>query len=335
MRKSFSVNLAAGAIGLMAATTFADIKVNDQLSLSGFLDMSAYETNDGPITGAIDQFEIDFLFKFNDKISARVDLAQGGVGGGAPTNLASGETVSASLALEQGFITYTEGAASLFVGKFLSATGFESAEPTGLYQYSASVYCDGVGQAVPCVYGGYQNGVALSYSLSPMLSVYGAVVGSTAGIPSTGVDPAGSTSLKDPAVEVQVSLMPVEGVTVKAAYLYDAFAGAPEAYNLANVWASYAKGPITVGAEFNYFMNFTAVDDNGTSWLAMANYKLTDKIAATARVSAIASDLGEDETGITFSPSYSVNGNWLIVTEVSRLLDAEVTTFALESLVMF
>ena len=330
MRKSLSLNLAAGALGLMAASSFAEIKVNDALSLSGFADMSIYgaspSTGSSTLDASLDQFEMDFMFKLTDNFSLRADIAQGGAGGAV---------TAGAIGVEQAYFTYTMGSAALMGGRFLSSTGFESAEPTGLYQYSASVYCDNTNQAVPCIYGGYQNGLALSYTISPMISVYGAVIGSTAGSSAVGYDAAGSTSLKDPAVEVQVSLAPVEGVTVKAAYLYDAFAGAPEAYNLANIWASYAKGPLTVAAEFNYFMNFTAIDDNGTAWLAMANYKLTDKIAATARVSSIASDLGEDETGITLSPSYAMNGNWLLVAEVSQLLDAEVTTYAFESLVSF
>lgn len=329
MRKSVSMGLVASVLGMGMAN--AEVKVSDALTLSGFVDKSITSgmPASGPMTldASLDQVELDLAFKLSDKLSLRIDIAQGGAGGAVGTG---------ALGAEQAYFTYAlSEKLNLMGGRFLSSTGFESAEPTGLYQYSASVYCDGVGQAIPCVYGGYQNGVAASYSISPMISVYGALVGSTAGAAATGVDAAGSTSLKDPAVEVQVSLMPVEGVTVKAAYLYDAFAGAPEAYNLANVWASYAKGPLLVGAEFNYFTNFTAVDDNGTSWLAMANYKLTDKFAATARVSAITSDLGEDETGVTLSPSYAVNANWLIVAEVSRLLDAEVTALALESLIMF
>jgi hypothetical protein len=317
------VNLAAGAIGLMAATSFADIKINDQLSLSGFLDMSAYETNDGPITGAIDQFEIDFLFKFNDKISARVDLAQGGVGGGLSTTLASGEVVPGSLALEQGFITYTEGPLSLFVGKFLSATGFESAEPTGLYQYSAS--------ATVSAYGGYNTGVGASYTLTPMLNLYGAFFTSE----WTTTDNTFST----PAGEAGLTLTPVEGVTAKAFYLVEAVEIPGENYlrQGANVWASYAKGPLLVAGEVNYQMNWLAEDVDGLGFLVMTNYKLTDKIAGTLRYSQLKFDFpgAVVNNEFTISPSYAFASNWWALFEYRREIEAEINSYALETTITF
>src|SRR4051812_276868 len=87
MRKSFSLGLAAGVlgIGLSAIPAKADVKLNDQLSLSGFIDMSTYYntqvftfpgfTGTSNEPGAtFDQFELDFMYKFSDKLSARVDL---------------------------------------------------------------------------------------------------------------------------------------------------------------------------------------------------------------------------------------------------------------------
>lgn len=322
MRKSFSVNLAASAVGLLAAASFADVKVNDQLSLSGFLDMSAYETNDGPITGAIDQFEIDFLFKFNDKISARVDLAQGGVGGGASTTLASGEVVPGSLALEQGFITYTEGAASLFVGKFLSATGFESAEPTGLYQYSPS--------ATISAYGGYNTGIGASYTLTPMVSLYGAVFTS---------EWTGDNTFSTPGGEAGVTVTPLEGVTAKVFYLAEGVETDAEDYirQGVNAWASYAKGPLLVAGEVNYQMNWGGEDVDGLGFLVMTNYKLTDKIAGTLRYSQLKFDVpgAVVNNEVTISPSYAFASNWWALFEYRRDIELEINSYGLETTITF
>src|SRR5690606_3500469 len=150
MRTSVSMGLAAGILGMGIAS--AGIKVSDALSLSGFIDMSATaglpDTGPKSLTASFDQFELDFLYTFSDKLSAQVDVNS--IGGGA-------------LELEQAFIAYTAGPATLYAGKFLSATGFEAAEPTGLYQYSYSRNCDRT--VGGCVYGGYQNGVAVSYTV--------------------------------------------------------------------------------------------------------------------------------------------------------------------------
>jgi hypothetical protein len=321
MRKSLSLNLAAGALGLMAASSFAEIKVNDVLSLSGFLDMSAYETNDGPITGAVDQFEVDFMFKFSDKLSARVDIAQGGVGGGAPTTLASGEIVPAAFILEQGFITYTEGAVSLMLGKFLSATGFESAEPTGLYQYSASTTVS--------AYGGYNTGVGASYTLSPMIGLYGALFTS---------EWTGDNTFSTPGGEAGVTLTPAEGVTAKAFYLVEGIEVPGEDYvkQGANVWASYAMGPLLVAGEVNYIMNWDALDSDGLGFLVMTNYKLTDKIAGTLRYSQLKTDaMAEASNEVTISPSYAFTSNWWALFEYRRDINAEVNSYGLETTITF
>jgi hypothetical protein len=324
MRKSSSLNLAAGALGLMAVASFADVKVNDQLSLSGFVDMSAYETNDGPITAAVDQFEVDFLFKFSDKLSARVDLAQGGVGGGlngARLVTATDTVTTGSLFVEQAFITYTEGAASLFVGKFLSATGFESAEPTGLYQYSAS--------ATVSAYGGYNTGIGASFTLSPMVSLYGALFTS---------EWTGDNTVATPGGEAGVTLTPVTGVTVKAFYLAEGIETPAEDYlkQGTNVWASYAMGPLLAAGEVNYIMNWDAEDSDGLGFLVMTNYKLTDKIAGTLRYSQLKTDaMAEASNEFTVSPSYAFTSNWWALFEYRRDINAEINSYGLETTITF
>jgi hypothetical protein len=67
----------------------------------------------------------------------------------------------------------------------------------------------------------------------------------------------------------------------------------------------------------------------------MANYKVTDQLAATVRYSGIKVGDLDPDTEITFSPSYALTGNWLVLAEVKRQLDAEVTNFAVESLFTF
>src|SRR5690606_34215558 len=104
MRKSVSMGLVAGVLGMGLAN--AEIKVDDKLSLTGFIDMSAGANfPDGGAAGygaGFDQFELDFLYKFTDKLSAQVDL-----------NYFGGE-----FGLEQGFITYAAtDKLSLYAGK--------------------------------------------------------------------------------------------------------------------------------------------------------------------------------------------------------------------------
>jgi hypothetical protein len=280
--------------------------------------MSAKSTfpdgGDPTLDAAFDQFELDFLYKFSDKLSAQVDLNS--LGGG-------------SVDLEQAFLAYTAGPATLYAGKFLSASGFEAAEPTGLYQYSYSS---------TLVYGGYQNGVAASYTISPMISLYGAVIGSV----WDGFD----TDLTEPGYEAQVSVMPIEGVTAKVGY-FTTEVGAFYT-SLVNAWASYSAGPLTVAAEFNMVTNWygdhdasdlTAdvpmEDNNGIGYLAMVNYKLSDKLGITGRYSALDTDVGGLDNEVTVSPGYAVTDFWFVLAEAKYLIEAKTTELAVESILTF
>lgn len=317
MRKSVSMGLVAGVLGMSVAN--AEIKVSDALSLSGFIDMSATSNfpdgGDPTLDAAFDQFELDFSFTFSDKLTAQVDLNS--LGGGA-------------MDLEQAYITYAAtDKLSVYAGKFLSASGFEAAEPTGLYQYSYSE---------TLVYGGYQNGVAVSYALNPMISLYGAVVGSV----WDGAD----TDLTYPGYEAQLTLTPIEGLTAKGGYFATDVGGFTT--SLINVWASYEVGPLTLGAEVNVVSNWYGDDDgsdltpdvpmednSGLGYLIMANYKLTDKLGITGRYSALDTDVGGLSNEVTVSPGYAISDAWFVLAEAKYMLEAKELRLAAESLITF
>ena len=295
--------VAAFALAILAAQT-----VSAEVKFSGFVDMSLF-SDDGNASMSLDQFELDASTDLGEGISARADVNALG-----PT---------APVELEQAFITYDTGEGlALTVGKFLSCTGFEAAEPTGMYQYSYSA---------TLVYGGYQNGIAASYG-TDMFGLYGAVVSSVWDGAETDFSGDGS----DVGFEAQVALMPVEGITAKAALAKE------DEQTLINVWGMLGTGPLTVAAEVNSMSDWGAYE-SGLGYLGMVNYGLSDQVGVTARYSAIAwTPIGggeDDETSeITIAPSYAVSDNWGLVAEVKMLTvgDADaVTQIALESLLTF
>ncbi|MFT5087366.1 MAG: hypothetical protein ACI906_000147 [Candidatus Latescibacterota bacterium] len=292
---------AAMALALTTGAATAEIKLNDNFMVSGFLDMSAI-SDDGTKGMALDQAEIDFIFNYDNGLSLRADLQ------GSPNTTTS---------LEQAFMSYDMGdGLSLTMGKFLSVSGWEAAEPTGLYQYSTSA---------TLVYGGYQHGAALSYS-KEKFALFGSVVSSV----WDGTD----TSAEEVGFEAQLTLMPTEDVTAKAAFLYEDFG----AFNtsLINVWASYGMGALLLAGEINLLSNWQADGNDGTGFLAMANYGISDKIGVTGRFSSLDTDAAETVSEFTISPSYMVNENWLIVTEAKFMSNGSDTShFALESLLTF
>jgi len=327
------LSIAATLAGLGAASSFAEIRLTDNLSTSGFLDMSAAggmkdDIDLDTLVAGFDQFELDFMFKFGDKVSARADISQGGAGGGA-----------GAIHLEQGFVTAHLGSLSISTGRFLSSSGFEAAEPTGLYQYSTSLNLSlplGLGTPWGGVYGGYQNGVNLAYS-TPMFGLYGAVV--------TDLWETGETDLKTPGFEGQVSVTPIPGLTAKVAYLFqmydeDATVEEDASQQLLNAWASYAFGPLTVAGEYNLLLDWDVSDETGNGYLVMANYKFTDMFAATLRHSGMFYADLDPFYEFTVSPSVAISANWLVLAEfrydmLPEPTDDPLFSYAVESLFSF
>lgn len=284
----------------MTSVASAQITITDQLSVTGFLDMSAVD-DDGTTTTSFDQFEIDFLLDFKNGLTARADV----------NSLSGGSTD-----LEQAFVTYThENGGFITAGKFLSSTGWETAEPTGLYQFSYSA---------TLAYGGYQNGISFGMSNDKVM-LYGAVVASV----WDGTD----TSAEELGFEAAIKFTPGNGFSGFAAYAFEDMG----AYNtgLLNVWASYETGPLTLAAEANTLSNWFAQDNSGFGYLGMVNFALTDRFGLTGRYSALDTDNTTKVDEITFSPSFAINDNLLVLAELRRNLDVETTVIAFESLVTF
>jgi hypothetical protein len=324
--------LALTVIGLGAAASHAEIKINDNLSTSGFIDMSlngmSPDKGDATLNASLDQYELDFMYKFG-LVSARADVnaTPSFSAPGAPAVDSARGATSSTVYLEQGFVTANLGALAVSAGRFLSTSGWEAAEPTGMYQYSYSKNL---------FYGYYQNGVNLSYS-TPMFGIYAAAV-------SDLWNPQEFEIMNSPGFEGQLSLTPVAGLTAKVAYLYQMYdkdVTGKDDQQLLNAWASYATGGLTLAAEYNLLVDWDAtsvggkIDDSGNGWLVMANYKVNDMLAATLRYSGnVIGDLDPD-TEVTFAPSFAVSSNWLLVAEGKYEIDAKNFDYALESTFSF
>ena len=160
----------------------AEIKLTEDLSVSGFLDMSSTTTSGGDETDiglSFDQFELDFHLN-QGSVAARVDID-------STARTIGGKVVQ----LEQGYVTYTlpestVSGVSIKAGRFLSAMGFEAAEPTGLFQYSFS-------EGIP--YPGYHNGIGVDVKPAKQVGIYVALL--------SGVWNVNDTDVKNPGIEAQ------------------------------------------------------------------------------------------------------------------------------------
>lgn len=315
----------AGAF--MTATALqAQIEINENISVTGFLDMSATETDSEVVSNGngatsaaagsdgssfnLDQAEIDFLLSF-DEISGQIDLNYLGGNDG-------------EFDLEQAFLAYDLGAGSnVEAGKFLSYMGWETAEPTGLYQYS---YAYDIAGTIP----GYHNGVRYNYNddfVSLGLSVLDSVW-----------SPDGSVGDSSYGVEAKIALYPVEGLTLFLGFAKDAMDSSGTDMDLINFWTSYEIGNVTYAFELNEY-DFGAMN-TGNQFLVMANVGVTDNAGITFRVSEDQQDFkgGDTATKYTISPGWSVNDNLGMLFELSQTdygVEGDVTSIAFETIFTF
>jgi hypothetical protein len=292
--------VAAAVAAAIAPAANAGIELGEGLSVTGFVDMSYLSVNvDGAEGGdfnafGIDQVETDFMYAGSNGISAEVDIEYG--------ENASDLSDDDYTFVEQAFITKKfNDQFSMKVGRFLSYSGWETEEPTGLFQYS------GVGYA-PYFYGYYQQGLSASYS-TDKFAIMGSVVTDVFGYAGDAIE----SDTDEMGYELGVAIMPIEGLTAKAFYMSDKKTDR----DVFNLWASYAVAGFTFAAEYNDG-DFDAAG-KGTGYLLMGNYA-TGPFGITVRYHDwdIENTIGnsvDKVKGFTISPSYKAGDNLLLVAE--------------------
>lgn len=310
-------------LALAAASSVQADDAKDKLSVSGFIDMSYLQVDrDGNETShdySIDQVEIDVAYDFGNKLTANIDVEY--------------QNNDEGVDIEQAYISYAvSDDFSVKAGRFLSYSGWETEEPTGLFQYS------GVGYA-PYFYGFYQQGVSGLYNgdgFSAAISLVSDLAGPQ------------SSDVEDIGVETMLAFMPTDEITVKGFYSFEGLSGTDEETKLINLWASYADGPLTLAAEYNasenapaYVWGGAGVGSEATGYLLMANYAF-ENFGFTVRyhdweIEDAAGAIFEDASGLTLAPNYAVNDNLLLVLEyrLDEINDVDVDSFAIEALVTF
>jgi hypothetical protein len=325
--KSGAVYAVAAGL-LMPAVQANAFEIAEGLTLNGFIDMSLtrVEPEDGKsdTSSGLDQFELQFMYDFGEGLTANVDIEYQDDGDGETTDV------------EQAYISYAiSEALSIKAGRFLSYSGWETEEPTGLYQFSGTGYAK-------YFYGAYQQGVSVYYG-TDLFSAAVSVVNDIGTLTGDFRD------AEDPAVELMAAIHPGDAWTLKAFYMAEESEINEEDTQLFNVWSSYVIGDLTLAAEANYSENAGAAvaiagdEAEAQGFLLMANYAMGDwGFTVRYHESEVETEGGttvEDISAITFSPSYKVSDNLLIVAEY-RMDEEDVSgnefdSYAIEALVTF
>jgi hypothetical protein len=311
----------AAVVALTATlSAFAQIKINDNLSVNGYA-VGSYENFKQDKLPSVDSLNVDsallgatITFKPVTAVFSFYYVPFTTTGLNLPTGHSGVNQNGDEVTLLDANVTYDTGSGvTITGGKFLSYMGYESFYPIYMDQIT---YADGDFLApIP----GYHDGVHIDYSDNNQ----------SAGI--AGVDsvysPYGATKgdgeLKhNGGFEAFYSYKGITNLTLWLGYAFDSKGGF-EVHSVStfDIWASYQ---ITkqARAAAEYVNKDGGTGNKGYNWIAFFDYSLTDQLSAAFRVSgekmnSVAGVAGPGFTKYTVCPSYALTDHLKVRAEYS------------------
>lgn len=311
---SAKLRLLAGVCGGLATALScarADVKLNDNVSLSGYV-VGSYQYVDTSGAPSSDSFDLDaakasLLLNFSP-VSADLGVYY--------TQTASG---TGDLTLIDANVTYDAGGGlTITGGRFLSWMGYEAFDPVNMFQVS-SAYINPNGTIM--FYPAYHEGLKIKYA-SKYITVGAALLDSLNG-PTIY---RGDGELRHNAgTEVFAALTPIPGLTIWTGLGYDTKGAEPyQRYSttVANVWVQYVVGSATVAGE--WIQQSHGPGASGEDGLVLLDYGFTAKLSSAFRVSTgkldnTAAAPGLGFTKYTVSPAYKLVPHLTLRPEVSYI----------------
>jgi hypothetical protein len=301
------------AFGLVGAAT-AEIKINDNLSVEGFIDGSYKSVDTDSATHdtaslELDEVEIDFLFQ-SGAISAEVHLDS------ALTGVNPGDD---DINIEQAHFSYSlENGLKITVGRYGSSLGLEREDPQGIYTTSRA-YGDtffNFGDIDSFSY----EGIGFNYDadkFSVGLSVHNRTDR------SIGLELANADE-NDLDMELSFVFAPTEELIIGAGFaqVNGAVVGgaSPADIDAMNINATYTVGKILLGGEWSQIDSGNVADQD--AYMLLLDYDVSVVLGVAVRYSQWDTTLNNDADQITVAPNYSITDNLGAILEYSNLNDS-------------
>jgi len=293
------------AFGLAGSVSAID--VNDNLSISGFIDGS-YQNNesDTPTTSTqdqslgLDEVEIDFLFNVGD-VSGEVHVD-------------NNDREDNSFDIEQAHFSYSlDNGVNFTFGRFGSALGFEREDPAGLFTFSRAYGDSNRTRGNDFNFGNVDantyDGIAVGYS-SEVFSINAAFVNPTTqqmDLESNDID-----------LELSIVYTGIDNLNLGLGYYFDNEENSADENDVLNIHASTSFNKLYLAAEYSEISNETRDRD---AYMLLANYELqADKLYINARVSSNEVAAGTiDYDKITIAPNYMITPSLGLIVEYSDI----------------
>jgi len=293
------------------------VKINNNLSINGFIDGSYSSTDVSGDTAAkngetstvgVDEVELNFLVNAGN-VSGELHLDHsGGLDNGDGDNLD----------IEQVHFTYSFGnGAALTVGQFGSALGFEREDAAGLYTYSRAYNAHfNLGDIDT---NGSQEGFRLSYvagDLSGSLSLYNA----------DGATLDNRTDNDDFDYELALAYTGIDNLSIGAGIqnVRPATVADIEVYSIN---AAYTLNKLLIAGE--YTNREVEGSEDLAAYMILADYDVNDKLGFAVRYSNWETSATAEADKLTFAPNYAITDSLGAIVEFSAQEEGSVETDSL------
>ena len=303
--------LTASLVALTSAVQ-AEVKINDNLALSGFavgaLTQTDLDGSGGTSSTALDSGVTNFdavkiaLTGNYDALSGKVSLFY------VPESTSG----ASEAGLLDAYATYTAGAFSVTGGKFLSYLGYEAWDAIAMTTISYGnswAFIPGYHSGAKADFAG--DGFALGAAVTDSLYMDASHFFGGDGDFSDGLG-----------YEFYANYTGTENLTLFAGLGIEDADGVDTLY-VWDFWASYAvTDTTTLAFEYSFFDDGT---DEASVWAVFATKVISDAVSITGRISGTVDALVSDDAGTAFtlSPTYTINENFAVRAEVTYADSAE------------
>ncbi len=308
MKLSSKTAVLAASLAVLPA--FAEVKINEQLAISGYASAAAAWTDPKPgnktFTGLDSGGPTDSAYIL---MTGKYEQFSGAVGGIVYPNRAGDEAD-----VLDAYVTYDAGSGfSITGGKWLSSLGYESFHAVYMTQLS---YSNSMVFSIP----GYHTGAKLDYA-DKDFSVQVGVVDSLFNPAAAHISQGDGEFGDDVAFEGNITYKGVEKLTVFLGFGYESpdGAGLQDVYTT-DLWASYAiDANWTVAAEISYIEDDSALSGGaeGYNWLTFVQYTYDKNVSGIFRISGDDTDTGATALKFSVCPTYTFNDNFSVRAEAS------------------
>jgi hypothetical protein len=310
------------AFGMVASASA--VKINDNISINGFIDSSYLSTDTGAVETSkmtIDEVELNFVVNAGN-VSGLVAI---------DTDAAADEDVDGAsdtlFNIEQAHFTYSFGnGASVQVGRFGSDLGLEREDPAGLYTFSRAYGNPTAITAAQTGYGEAYNlgnvdsnvgeGLRFSYAAGDFTASFALFNALNATLEDTA-----SNSENDLDAEIAVSYTGIDNLSVTVGYISiateDTTLVTNEDFDVTTINASYTLNKLLLAGEY---ISLEGDDgDDLSAYLLLADYDVNEKLGFAVRYSEYDITNTESADKITFAPNYAITESLGAIVEFSTI----------------